>query len=59
MQTITNLPTYVFAAVNPGCAANVVEELKRNNQIDLIRLVTIPKQEWGPTLPLFHPFSKA
>ena len=59
MQTITNFPTYVFATVNQGRTAKVVEELKRNSQIDLIAPVTIPKQEWGPTLPLFHPFSKA
>ena len=40
MQTNTNLPTYVFATVNPGRATKVVEELKRNSQIDFIAPVT-------------------
>jgi len=35
-----NLPTYVFATVNPGRATKVVEELKRNSQIDFIAPVT-------------------
>ena len=35
-----NFPTYVFATVNPGRSTNVVEELKRNSQIDLIAPVT-------------------
>src|SRR3989304_957676 len=35
-----NLPTYVFATVNPGRATQVVEELKRNSQIDFIAPVT-------------------
>jgi transaldolase len=33
-------PTYVFATVNQGRRTNVVEELKRNSQIDLIAPVT-------------------
>src|SRR5881628_2062152 len=40
MQTNMNFPTYVFATVNPGRAPKVVEELKRNSQIDLIAPVT-------------------
>jgi nitrate reductase NapAB chaperone NapD len=40
MQTNTNFPTYVFATVNQGRRTNVVEELKRNSQIDLIAPVT-------------------
>ncbi|OLD02698.1 hypothetical protein AUG19_05495 [archaeon 13_1_20CM_2_54_9] len=40
MQTNTNFPTYVFATVNPGRVQNVVEELKRNSQIDLIAPIT-------------------
>jgi hypothetical protein len=40
MQTNMNFPTYVFATVNPGRSTNVVEELKRNSQIDLIAPVT-------------------
>src|SRR5438874_7316979 len=36
MQTNMNFPTYVFATVNPGRSTNVVEELKRNSQIDII-----------------------
>ena len=40
MQTNMNFPTYVFATVNPGRATKVVEELKRNSQIDLIAPVT-------------------
>jgi DNA-binding Lrp family transcriptional regulator len=40
MQTTTNLPTYVFASINPGHVTQVVEELKRNNQIDFIAPVT-------------------
>src|SRR5881275_2065142 len=40
MQTNMNFPTYVFAPVNPGRAPKVVEELKRNSQIDLIAPVT-------------------
>ena len=40
MQTSMNFPTYVFATVNPGRATKVVEELKRNSQIDLIAPVT-------------------
>jgi len=35
MQTNMNFPTYVFATVNPGRSTNVVEELKRNSQIDI------------------------
>ncbi len=35
-----NFPTYVFATVNPGRSTKVVEELKRNSQIDLIAPVT-------------------
>jgi nitrate reductase NapAB chaperone NapD len=31
-----NFPTYVFATVNPGRSTQVVEELKRNSQIDII-----------------------
>src|SRR5256885_1059068 len=40
MQTNMNFPTYVFATVNPGRSTNVVEELKRNSQIDMIAPVT-------------------
>ncbi len=40
MQTTTNLPTYVFASINPGRVTKVVEELKRNSQIDFIAPVT-------------------
>ncbi len=40
MQTNMNFPTYVFATVHPGRATKVVEELKRNSQIDLIAPVT-------------------
>ncbi len=40
MEPIENLPTYVFATVNPGRAANVVEELKHHNRVDLIAPVT-------------------
>ena len=39
-MTTNNLPTYVFATVNPGRATKVVEELKRNSQIDFIAPVT-------------------
>jgi nitrate reductase NapAB chaperone NapD len=35
-----NFPTYVFATVNPGRATKVVDELKRNSQIDVIAPVT-------------------
>src|SRR5437588_11869266 len=40
MQTNMNFPTYVFATVNSGRATKVVEELKRNSQIDIIAPVT-------------------
>jgi nitrate reductase NapAB chaperone NapD len=40
MQTNIEFPTYVFATVNPGRAAKVVEELKKNSQIDIIAPVT-------------------
>ncbi|HVH15733.1 MAG TPA: hypothetical protein VNA15_08460 [Candidatus Angelobacter sp.] len=40
MQTNMNFPTYVFATVNTGRATKVVEELKRNSQIDIIAPVT-------------------
>ena len=40
MQTNMNFPTYVFATVNPGRATKVVDELKRNSQIDLIAPVS-------------------
>lgn len=40
MQTTTNLPTYIFASINPGRVTKVVEELKKNSQIDLIAPVT-------------------
>src|SRR5437879_13867562 len=40
MQTNMNFPTYVFATVNTGRATKVVEELKRNSQIDTIAPVT-------------------
>ncbi len=40
MQANTNLPTYVFTTVNPGRVTKVVEELKRNSQIDFIAPVT-------------------
>src|SRR5438445_10529054 len=40
MQTNMNFPTYVFATVNPGRSTEVVEELKRNSQIDIIAPVT-------------------
>jgi DNA-binding Lrp family transcriptional regulator len=35
-----SFPTYVFATVNAGRVQNVVEELKRNSQIDFIAPVT-------------------
>jgi hypothetical protein len=35
-----NFPTYVFATVNSGRSTKVVEELKRNSQIDIIAPVT-------------------
>jgi nitrate reductase NapAB chaperone NapD len=35
-----NFPTYVFATVNTGRVTKVVEELKRNSQIDIIAPVT-------------------
>jgi hypothetical protein len=35
-----NFPTYVFATVNSGRTTKVVEELKRNSQIDIIAPVT-------------------
>jgi DNA-binding Lrp family transcriptional regulator len=40
MQTNIEFPTYVFATVNPGRMTKVVEELKRNSQIDLIAPVS-------------------
>ncbi len=40
MQANVNFPTYVFATVNPGRVQKVVEELKRNSQIDLIAPIT-------------------
>jgi len=40
MQTNMNFPTYVFATVNPGRATKVVDELKRNSQIDIIAPVS-------------------
>src|ERR1700751_3238176 len=40
MQTNMEFPTYVFATVNSGRSTKVVEELKRNSQIDLIAPVT-------------------
>ena len=40
MQTNMNFPTYVFATVNPGRSTKVVDELKRNSQIDIIAPVT-------------------
>ena len=40
MTTMNNFPTYVFATVNQGRTSKVVEELKRNSQIDLIAPVT-------------------
>ncbi len=35
-----NFPAYVFATVNPGQAKKVVEELKNNQQIDIVAPVT-------------------
>ena len=35
-----NFPTYIFATVNPGRSAKVVEELKRHNRLDLIAPLT-------------------
>jgi len=35
-----NFPTYVFATVNPGQANKVVEELKRNSNIEFVAPVT-------------------
>jgi hypothetical protein len=35
-----NFPTYVFATVNPGHSNQVVEELKRNTNIDFVAPVT-------------------
>jgi uncharacterized protein with GYD domain len=40
MQENMNLPTYVFATVKTGRVQNVVEELKRNSQIDFIAPLT-------------------
>ncbi len=40
MQKSTNFPTYVFAAVDPRRVRQVVEELKRNSQIDFVAPVT-------------------
>ncbi|HEX4919196.1 MAG TPA: hypothetical protein VFV92_00460 [Candidatus Bathyarchaeia archaeon] len=36
MEPMENLPTYIFATVNPGRSAKVVEELKRHDRLDLI-----------------------
>ncbi len=36
----TNFPTYVFATVNPGHVKQVVEELKKNSNIEFIAPVT-------------------
>lgn len=40
MEPTENFPTYVFATVNPGRSAKVVEELKRHNRLDLIAPIT-------------------
>ncbi|HZY47693.1 MAG TPA: hypothetical protein VFE96_07850 [Candidatus Bathyarchaeia archaeon] len=40
MEPFENFPTYVFATVNPGRSAKVVEELKHHNRVDLIAPVT-------------------
>lgn len=40
MEPTENFPTYVFATVNPGRSAKVVEELKHHNRLDLIAPVT-------------------
>ena len=40
MQTNIEFPTYVFATINSGRSTKVLEELKRNSQIDLIAPVT-------------------
>jgi len=40
MEPSENFPTYVFATVNPGRSAKVVEELKHHNRVDLIAPVT-------------------
>ena len=36
----TNIPTYVFATVNPGQTNKVVDELKRNSNIEFLAPVT-------------------
>jgi hypothetical protein len=40
MEPTENFPTYVFATVNPGRSAKVVEELKHHNRLDLIAPIT-------------------
>jgi DNA-binding Lrp family transcriptional regulator len=35
-----NFPTYIFATVNPGRSAKVIEELKRHSLLDLIAPAT-------------------
>jgi DNA-binding Lrp family transcriptional regulator len=40
MEPKENFPTYIFATVNPGRSAKVVEELKRHNLLDLIAPAT-------------------
>lgn len=40
MEPTENFPTYIFATVNPGRSAKVVEELKHHNRLDLIAPVT-------------------
>ncbi len=40
METIEKFPTYIFATVNPGRSAKVVEELKRHDRLDLIAPAT-------------------
>lgn len=40
MEPKENFPTYVFATVNPGRSAKVIEELKHHNRLDLIAPAT-------------------
>src|SRR6266571_4460595 len=51
MQTNMNFPTYVFATVNSGRATKVVEELKRNSEIDIKQLSNIPGFIEATTVP--------
>ena len=41
----TNIPTYVFATVNPGQTNKVVDELKRNSNIEFLAPFLIRGQD--------------